>query len=53
MLTFLSAQGDNLAPCYTLDGRPIPGTDRPVGLIAMAGAAALAADRESGEPWVR
>jgi oligosaccharide reducing-end xylanase len=54
VLTFLAAQGDDLASCYTLDGRPTErGNDRPVGLIAMAGAAALAADREIGEPWVR
>lgn len=53
VLTFLAAQGDNLAPCYTLDGEPIAGNDRPIGLIAMAGVAALAADRAIGEPWVR
>ncbi|HUG10276.1 MAG TPA: glycosyl hydrolase family 8 [Opitutaceae bacterium] len=53
VLTFLASQGDALAPCYTLEGEPIAGNDKPVGLIAMAGAAALAADREIGEPWVR
>jgi oligosaccharide reducing-end xylanase len=29
------------------------GNDKPVGLVAMAGAAALAADRAIGEPWVQ
>jgi oligosaccharide reducing-end xylanase len=53
VLTFLTSQGDNLAPIYTLEGEPMEGNDKPVGLIAMAGAAALAADREIGEPWVR
>lgn len=53
VLTFLASQGDNLAHTYTIDGTPTGGNGRPVGLIAMAGAAALAADREIGEPWVR
>ncbi|HEY5551372.1 MAG TPA: glycoside hydrolase, partial [Opitutaceae bacterium] len=53
VLAFLASQGDALAPCYTLEGEPIEGNDRPVGLIAMAGVAALAADREIGEPWVQ
>jgi oligosaccharide reducing-end xylanase len=53
VLTFLASQGDNLAPCYTLEGEPIADNDRPIGLMAMAGVAALAADRAIGEPWVR
>jgi oligosaccharide reducing-end xylanase len=53
VLSFLASQGDDLAPCYTLEGEPIQGNDSPVGLIATAGVAALAADREIGEPWVR
>ena len=53
VLTFLASQGDNLSPCFTVEGEPIEGFDKPVGLVATAGAAALAADRKMGEPWVR
>jgi len=53
VLTFLAAQGPNCIDRFKLDGTPI-GTDvNTPGLFAMAAAAALAADRKIGEPFVR
>jgi oligosaccharide reducing-end xylanase len=53
VLTFLAAQGPACVNRFKLDGTPI-GTDvNSPGLLAMAGSAALAADRKIGEPFVR
>ena len=53
VLTFLASQGPNCIDRFKLDGTPIgPDVNTP-GLMAMAGSAALAADRKIGEPFVR
>lgn len=53
VLSFLKAQGlDTYANQYTLTGVPLA-ADRSTGLAAMAGVAALAADREVGQPFVQ
>lgn len=54
VLRFLAAHGDNVPDLFRLDGTPLT-TDsfNAPGLLAMAATAALAADREVGEPWVR
>ncbi len=53
VLTFLSSQGiDSYPSLYTVTGESLGG-GHSTGLVAMAGTAALAADREIGEPFVQ
>ena len=53
VLDFLASQGLDLYPNqYALDGTPLS-SDHSVGLASMAAVAALAADPETGEPFVR
>jgi oligosaccharide reducing-end xylanase len=52
VLDFLSSQGlDSYPNQYALDGAPLS-SDHSTGLVSMAAVAALAADRETGEPFV-
>ena len=53
VLTFLASQGiDSYPNQFALDGTPLSG-DHSTGLVSMAAVAALAADRETGEPFVQ
>lgn len=53
VLNFLASQGmDTYVNQYAIDGTPLT-TERSTGLSAMAASAALAADREVGEPFVQ
>jgi oligosaccharide reducing-end xylanase len=53
VLQFFLSQGvDTFVNQYTLDGKPLS-RDRSPGLLAMTAVAALAADRQYGEPFVR
>jgi oligosaccharide reducing-end xylanase len=53
VLKFLTSQGINSYPNqFTLDGSPLS-TDHSTGLVSTAAVAALAADREIGEPFVQ
>ncbi len=53
VLGFLSSQGmDSYLNQYSLDGKPLS-ADHSTGLVSMAAVAALAADRETGEPFVQ
>jgi oligosaccharide reducing-end xylanase len=52
VLEFLSSHGDRYPNLYTLDGEPLS-SGYSTGLGAMAAAAALAADREVGGPFVQ
>jgi oligosaccharide reducing-end xylanase len=53
VLDFLASQGiDSYANQFTLDGTPLSG-DHSTGLVAMAAVAALAADPETGKPFVQ
>jgi oligosaccharide reducing-end xylanase len=53
VLKFLASQGmDTYVNQYAIDGTPLT-TERSTGLSAMAASAALAADREVGEPFVQ
>ena len=53
VLEFLASQGiDSYANQFTLDGKPLSG-DHSTGLVAMAAVAALAADPETGRPFVQ
>jgi oligosaccharide reducing-end xylanase len=53
VLEFLASQGINSYPNqFTLDGSPLS-IDHSTGLVSMAAVAALAADREVGEPFVQ
>jgi oligosaccharide reducing-end xylanase len=53
VLAFLASQGPGTYPNqYTLDGSPLS-SDHSTGLVSMAAVAALAADRETGEPFVQ
>ncbi|RPJ21191.1 MAG: glycoside hydrolase [Chloroflexi bacterium] len=53
VLGFLASQGmDSYPNQYALDGTPLS-ADHSTGLVSMAAVAALAADRETGEPFVR
>jgi oligosaccharide reducing-end xylanase len=53
VLGFLASHGmDSYPNQFALDGTPLS-SDHSTGLVAMAGVAALAADRETGEPFVR
>ena len=52
VLSFLASQGiDSYPNQYALDGTPLSG-DHSSGLVSMAAVAALAAEREIGEPFV-
>jgi oligosaccharide reducing-end xylanase len=53
VLRFLASQGPHIPDLYHLDGTPASDSFGAPGLRAMAAAAALAADREVGEPFVR
>lgn len=53
VLRFLARFGENLPDCFEIDGTPTPDSYNRPGLIAMAAVAALAADREIGQPWVQ
>jgi oligosaccharide reducing-end xylanase len=53
VLTFLASHGPNVPDRFKIDGTPIPPGFNTAGLLAMAGTAALAADRTIGEPWVK
>jgi len=53
VLEFLASQGMDAYPNqYALDGTPLS-VDHSTGLVSMAAVAALAADRETGEPFVQ
>jgi oligosaccharide reducing-end xylanase len=53
VLEFLASQGmDSYPNQYALDGEPLS-ADHSTGLVSMAAVAALAADRETGEPFVQ
>src|SRR5512139_562765 len=53
VLKFLASQGmDSYPNQYALDGTPLS-ADHSTGLVSMAAVAALAADRETGKPFVR
>lgn len=53
VLNFLAAPGiDSYANQFTLEGQPLS-NDHSTGLVAMAAVAALAADPETGQPFVR
>ena len=53
VLTFLASQGiDSYPNQFALDGTPLSG-DHSTGLVSMAAVAALAVDRETGEPFVQ
>jgi oligosaccharide reducing-end xylanase len=53
VLSFLASQGmDSYPNQYALDGTPLT-AERSTGLSSMAAVAALAADRETGEPFVQ
>ena len=53
VLRFLAAQGPNCPDRFKLDGTPISTDVNSPGLVAMAAVAALAADRELGQPFVQ
>lgn len=52
VLGFLASQGSDYPNQYSLDGEPLSG-DHSTGLVSMAAVAALAADRQIGEPFVQ
>ena len=53
VLDFLASQGiDSYANQFTLDGKPLS-SDHSTGLVSMAAVAALAADPETGKPFVQ
>ena len=52
VLTFLARQGPQFPDLYKIDGTPITAQVNSPGLVAMAGAAALAADSTLGRPAV-
>ncbi|MFZ5495642.1 MAG: glycosyl hydrolase family 8 [Verrucomicrobiota bacterium] len=53
VLRFLASHGEAIPDRFKIDGTPVSGNTNTAGLMAMAAVAALAADRETGEPWVR
>jgi oligosaccharide reducing-end xylanase len=53
VLGFLASHSAHIPDLYRLDGTPIGGKADDAGLAAMAAVAALAADREVGQPFVR
>jgi len=53
VLSFLASQGSDSYPNqFALDGTPLS-SDHSTGLVSMAAVAALAADQQTGEPFVR
>ena len=53
VLDFLASQGiDSYANQFTLEGSPLS-SDHSTGLVSMAAVAALAADPETGKPFVQ
>ncbi len=53
VLRFLASQGPRIPDRFKLDGTPVSTDVNTPGLIAMAAAAALAADRDVGQPFVQ
>lgn len=53
VLRFLTSQGPRCPDRFKLDGTPVSEDVNSPGLMAMAATAALAADRQVGEPYVR
>ncbi len=53
VLKFLASHGDRIPDRFKLDGTPVSENYNTEGLMAMAAVAALAADREIGQPWVQ
>lgn len=53
VLKFLAAQGPDIPDRYTIEGKPVSTNVNTEGLIAMAATAALAADRDVGQPFVQ
>lgn len=53
VLRFLASHGEKIPDRFRIDGTPVSENYNTPGLMAMAAVAALAADREVGEPWVR
>ncbi len=53
VLRFLASHGENIPDRFKLDGTPVSENTNTEGLMAMAAVAALAADREVGQPWVQ
>ena len=53
VLRFLAKWGDKIPDRFKVDGTPVSEDLNTPGLIAMAATAALAADREVGEPFVQ
>jgi oligosaccharide reducing-end xylanase len=53
VLRFLASHGENVPDRYKIDGTPVSTDVNTPGLMAMAAVAALAADREVGQPWVQ
>ena len=53
VLKFLASQGPNIPDRFTLEGKAISTAVNAEGLLAMAATAALAADREIGQPFVQ
>lgn len=53
VLTFLASHGAQLPDRFKIDGTPVSTDYNTPGLLAMAATAALAADREIGQPFVQ
>ncbi len=53
VLTFLASHGEKVPDRFKIDGTPVSANVNTPGLVAMAATAALAADREIGQPWVQ
>jgi oligosaccharide reducing-end xylanase len=53
VLRFLASHGDKIPDRFKIDGTPVSENTNTAGLLAMAAVAALAADREIGQPWVQ
>jgi oligosaccharide reducing-end xylanase len=53
VLKFLASHGQNIPDRFKIDGTPVSTNMNTEGLIAMAATAALAADREIGQPFVQ
>ena len=53
VLKFLASHGDKIPDRFKIDGTPVSENYNTEGLMAMAAVAALAADREIGQPFVQ
>jgi oligosaccharide reducing-end xylanase len=53
VLRFLASHGEKIPDRFKIDGTPVSENYNTEGLMAMAAVAALAADREVGQPWVQ